>query len=56
MKDLHFRASIQSWVSECVGVGGPSLVILPLVSTFNGTITSLPVLVRSPLADCYNER
>ena len=42
---------MQSWVSECVGVGGPSPVTLLLVSTFNGAITSLEQLVLSP-PDC----
>lgn len=47
---------MQSWVSECVGVGGPSVVILPLVSTFNGAIISVPLLFRSPLTDCYDKK
>lgn len=34
---LHFLASTQSWLSECVGVGGPSPIdVLLVVSTFSG--------------------
>ena len=44
---------MQSWVSECVGVGGPSPRTLILVSMLNGVIISLEQLLLSTFPD-YN--